>query len=97
LIVGLTLNGNPMKPPLHRIFRFSYIGDCPRVDYRSVPAMLDAAGCESHITDCNVPYETDILLSFEIPAREVVENHLDAYLVLAVQDDFSVLPDCFHI
>ncbi len=58
--------------------------------------MLDAAGCESHATDCDVPNITDIFLPFEIPAREVVENHLDAHSVLAVQNDFSVLTDCLH-
>lgn len=52
--------------------------------------MFDAAECESHITDCNKPDVTGIR-PFEIPARDVVENYLDAYPVFAVQDDFSRL------
>jgi len=58
--------------------------------------MLDTAGHKPHITDCNAPDIVGIFLSFEIPARKVVENHLDAYAVIAVQNDFPVLSDCFH-
>lgn len=35
-------------------------------------------------------------LTLKIPSRKVSENHLYAYAVVAVQDDFSVLSDCFH-
>ena len=37
-----------------------------------------------------------IFLTLKIPPREVFENHLYAYSVIAVQDDFSVLSDFFH-
>ena len=37
-----------------------------------------------------------IFLTLKIPARKVLENHLYAYAVVAVQDGFSVLSDCFH-
>ncbi len=37
-----------------------------------------------------------IFLTLKISAREVSENHLYAYSVIAVQDDFFVLSDCFH-
>jgi hypothetical protein len=77
-------------------FRFSYIRDCPFADHFTVPAMLYDAGRESHIPDCDVPDILHIFLTLKIPARKVLENHLYANSVIAVQDDFSVLSDCFH-
>ena len=85
-----------MKPQLHRIFRFSYIRDFSFADYLTVPAMLYDAGRESHIPDCDVPDIFHIFLTLKITARKVLENHLYAYSVIAVQDDFSVLSDFFH-
>ena len=85
-----------MKLQLHRIFRFSYIRDFSLADYFTVPAMLYDAGRESHIPDCDVPDILRIFLTLKIPARKVFENHLYANSVIAVQDDFSVLSDCFH-
>ena len=76
-----------MKPQLHRIFRFSYIRDFSLADYFTVPAMLYDAG---------VPDILCIFLTLKILPREVFENHLYAYSVIAVQDDFSVLSDFFH-
>ncbi|EEZ20008.1 hypothetical protein HMPREF0105_3713 [Bacteroides sp. 3_1_33FAA] len=35
-------------------------------------------------------------MTLKIPAREVFENHPYACPLIAVQDDFSVLSDCFH-
>ena len=61
-----------------------------------VPAMLYDAGRESHVPDCGVSDIFHIFLTLEIPARKVLENYLYAYSAIAVQDDFSVLPDCFH-
>ena len=61
-----------------------------------VPVMLDAAGRKSHATDCDVANIVHILLTLKSLSRKVSENHLYAYAVVAVQDDFSVLPDCFH-
>ena len=58
--------------------------------------MLDAAGRKSHAPDCDVANIVRILLTLKILARKVSENHLYAYAVVAVQDDFSVLSDCFH-
>lgn len=43
-----------------------------------------------------IPNIVRILLTLKIPSRKVSENHLYAYAVVAVQDDFSVLSDCFH-
>jgi hypothetical protein len=37
-----------------------------------------------------------IFLTLKITAREVSENHFHAYSVITIQDDFSVLSDCFH-
>ena len=85
-----------MKLGLHRIFRFSYIRDCSRVYHTTVPAMFDAAGRKSHAIDCDVANIVRILLTLKILSRKVSENHLYAYAVVALQDDFSVLPDCFH-
>ena len=87
-----------MKLGLHRIFCFyiSYIRDCSRVYHTTVPAMLDAAGRKSHAVDCDVANIVRILLTLKILSRKVSENHLYAYAVVAVQDDFSVLSDCFH-
>jgi hypothetical protein len=58
--------------------------------------MLDNAGRESHVPDCDMPDIFHIFLILKISAREVSENHLYAYSVIAVQDDFFVLSDCFH-
>lgn len=85
-----------MKPQLHRIFRFSYIRDCTRIYHVTIPAKFDAAGCKSHAPDCYVTDIVRILPTLKILSRKVFENHLYAYAVVAVQDDFSVLPDCFH-
>ena len=85
-----------MKPQLHRIFRFSYIRDFSFADYFTVPAMLYDAGQKSHLPDCDMPDILHIFLTLKISAREVSENHLYACFVIAVQDDFSVLSDCFH-
>ena len=85
-----------MKPQLHRIFRFSYIRDFSFADYLTVPAMLYDAGRKSHLPDCDMPDILRIFLTLKIPARKVLENHLYAYAVVAVQDGFSVLSDCFH-
>ena len=87
-----------MKLGLHRIFCFyiSYIRDCSRVYHATVPAMLYDAGRKSHLPDCDVPDILCIFLTLKILPREVFENHLYAYAVVAVQDDFSVLSDCFH-
>ena len=85
-----------MKLQLHRIFRFSYIRDFSLADYFTVPAMLYDAGRKSHIPDCDVPDILRIFLTLKIPARKVFENHLYAYSVIAVQDDFPVLSDFFH-
>ena len=79
-----------MKPQLHRSFRFSYIRDCSCVYHATVPAMLDAAGRKSHAIDCDVANIVRILLTLKILSRKVSENHLYAYAVVAVQDDFSV-------
>lgn len=57
--------------------------------------MFDAAGRKSHAIDCDVNI-VRILLTLKILSRKVSENHLYAYAVVAVQDDFSVLSDCFH-
>ena len=89
-------NENPMKPQLHRIFRFSYIRDCTRIYHVTIPAKFDASGCKSHAPDCDVTDIVRILPTLKILSRKVFENHLYAYAVVAVQDDFSVLPDCFH-
>ena len=85
-----------MKPQLHRSFRFSYIRNCSRVYYATVPAMLNATGRKSHAHDCDMANIVRILLTLKILSRKVFEKHLYAYAVVAVQDDFSVLPDCFH-
>ena len=85
-----------MKPQLHRSFRFSYIRDFSFADYLTVPAMLYDAGRKSHLPDCDVPDILRIFLTLKIPPREVFENHPYACPVIAVQDDFSVLPDFFH-
>ena len=85
-----------MKPQLHRSFRFSYIRDFSFADYLTVPAMLYDAGRKSHLPDCDMPDILRIFLTLKIPARKVLENHLYAYAVVAVQDGFSVLSDCFH-
>lgn len=61
-----------------------------------VPVMLDSAGRKSHATDCDVTDIIHIFLTLKILSRKVFENHLYAYAVVAVQDDFSVLSDCFH-
>ena len=45
---------------------------------------------------CDMPDIVCIFLTLKIPARKVLENHLYAYAVVAVQDGFSVLSDCFH-
>ena len=75
---------------------FSYIRDCPFADRFAVPAMLYDAGRKSQVCDCDMPDILHIFLTLKIPARKVFENHLYAYSVIAVQDDFSVLSDCFH-
>ena len=85
-----------MKPQLHRSFRFSYIRDFSFADYLTVPAMLYDAGRKSHLPDCDMPDILHIFLTLKIPPREVFENHPYACPVIAVQDDFSVLPDFFH-
>lgn len=85
-----------MKLQLHRIFRFSYIRDFAFADYLTVPAMLYDAGRKSHVPDCDMPDVLHIFLTLKISAREVSENHLYARSVIAVQDDFSILSDCFH-
>ena len=85
-----------MKPQLHRIFRFSYIRDFSLADYFTVPAMLYDAGRKSHVPDCDMPDVLHIFLTLKISAREVSEHHLYARSVIAVQDDFSILSDCFH-
>ena len=82
-----------MKLQLHRV----PIRDCPFADRFAVPAMLYDAGRESHVPDCDVPYILHIFLTLKVPARQVLENHLYAYSVIAVQDDFPVLSDFFHI
>ncbi len=58
--------------------------------------MLYDAGRKPHASDCNVTDIVCILLTLKIFSRKVFENHLYAYAVVAVQDDFSVLSDCFH-
>ena len=58
--------------------------------------MFDDAGCKSHATDCDVTDIVRLLPTLKILSRKVFENHLYAYAFVAVQDDFSVLPDCFH-
>ena len=87
-----------MKLGLHRIFCFyiSYIRDCSRVYHATVPAMLNATGRKPHAPNCDVANIVRILLTLKIPSRKVSENHLYAYAVVAVQDGFSVLSDCFH-
>ena len=50
----------------------------------------------NHAADCDMPDIVCIFLTLKIPARKVLENHLYAYAVVAVQDGFSVLSDCFH-
>lgn len=37
-----------------------------------------------------------IFLTLKISACEVSENHLYTYSVITLQDDFTVLSDCFH-
>lgn len=85
-----------MKPQLHRIFRFSYIRDFSFADYLTIPAMFDDAGRKSHASDCDMTDILRILPTLKIFSRQVFENHLHACSVIAVQDDFSVLSDCFH-
>ena len=58
--------------------------------------MLYDAGRKPHASDCNVTDIVRILLTLKIPSRKVFENHLYACAIVAVQDDFSVLSDCFH-
>ena len=65
-------------------------------DNFTVPAMLDDAGRKSHAVDCDVANIVRILLTLKILSNKVPENHLYAYTVVALQDDFSVLSDCFH-
>ena len=67
-----------------------------RVYHATVPAMLNATGRKPHAPNCDVANIVRILLTLKIPSRKVSENHLYAYAVVAVQDDFSVLSDCFH-
>ena len=81
---------------LHRILRLSYSRDCTRVCHVTSPAKFDAAGRKSHATDCDVTDIVRILPTLKILSRKVFENHLYAYAVVAVQDDFSVLLDWFH-
>ena len=85
-----------MKPPTSSEFQFSYIRDCPFACNLTVPAMLYDTGWKSHAADCDMPDIVCIFLTLKIPARKVLENHLYAYAVVAVQDGFSVLSDCFH-
>ena len=77
-------------------FQFSYIRDCSFTDYLIILAMLYDAGRKSHVPDCDMPDVLHIFLTLKISAREVSENHLYACSVIAVQDDFSILSDCFH-
>lgn len=70
--------------------------DCSCVYHATVPAMLNATGRKPHAPNCDVANIVRILLTLKIPSRKVSENHLYAYAVVAVQDDFSVLSDCFH-
>ena len=60
------------------------------------PPSLHATGRKPHAPNCDVANIVRILLTLKIPSRKVSENHLYAYAVVAVQDDFSVLSDCFH-
>ena len=85
-----------MKPPTSTEFPLSYIRDCSHVDYLTVPAMLNDTERKSHVPDCDIPDILQIFLTLKILSREVSENHLYAYSVIAVQDDFFVLSDCFH-
>ena len=77
-------------------FPLSYIRDYSFADNFTIPAMLNGAGRKSHVPDCDMPDILHIFQTLKIPAREVSENHLYACSVIAVQDDFSVLSDCFH-
>ena len=58
--------------------------------------MFYDAGRKPHTSDCDMTDIIRILLTLKILSRKVFENHLYAYAIVAVQDDFSVLSDCFH-
>ena len=77
-------------------FLLSYIRDYSFADNFTIPAMLYDAGQKSHVPDCDMPDILHIFLTLKITARVVSENHLHAYSVITIQDDFSVLSDCFH-
>ena len=54
------------------------------------------SGSGRHFFKSALPEQHWTLSSLKILSRKVFENHLYAYAFVAVQDDFSVLPDCFH-
>lgn len=85
-----------MKPPTSSEFPLSYIRDCSFANYLAIPAMFYDAGRKSHVTDCDMPDVLHILLTLKILSCKVSENHLHACSVITMQDDFSVLSDCFH-
>ena len=85
-----------MKPPTSLDFPLFIHSGLFRVYHATVPAMLNATGRKPHAPNCDVANIVRILLTLKIPSRKVSENHLYAYAVVAVQDDFSVLSDCFH-
>ena len=77
-------------------FPLSYIRDYSFADNFTIPAMFNGARRKSHVSDCDMPDVLHIFLTLKILSREVFENHLHACSVITVQDDFSVLSDCFH-
>ena len=85
-----------MKLRLHWSFRFHTFEIVPFADNFVIPAMLYDAWRKSHVPDFDMPDILRILLILNIPAHQVFENHLNACSIITLQDDFSILSDCFH-